>query len=190
MKRFTILPIAALVFSGACADTPSAPMSFERPQLATGNPPPPPVTGTGSVSFTSGISTAATTSASGDAGVASHDGCAAPPPELAFAIEGTYFQNKPGTIAWIHFSPVEGSDQGIIHESQTSQNASGKLTYLDFDIHLLDSRVSLLAGTGDFGSADGEIDAEIRVCGITYPYTGSFSFDWGTPPTCGELCFD
>jgi len=179
MKRFTLLlPIAALVLVGACADTPSAPQSFDRPQLDESPPPPPRLDGaTGFVNFVpDGFS--------GDAvGAAVPEDCEVP--ILAFPVEGTYFQNKPATHAYAHISPVGGSGNGIIKETQTKDDASGKLEFEGAVIRLIEWRPARPGGEllneakRSGGGAFGELDAEITACGSTNSVTGTFFYRWG-----------
>jgi len=181
MKRFTLLlPIAALVLVGACADTPSAPQSFDRPQLDESPPPPPRLDGaTGFVNFApddfSGQAVGATPGGPEDCEV----------PILAFPVEGTYFQNKPATHAYAHISPVGGSGNGIINETETRADASGKLEFEGAVIRLIEWRPApggelLNRAKRSDGFAYGELVAEITACGSTNLATGTFSYSWGS----------
>ncbi|MBA3558683.1 MAG: hypothetical protein H0W30_08800 [Gemmatimonadaceae bacterium] len=183
MTRFTLLPIAALVLVGACADTPSAPPSFERPSL-DGLAPPPRIEARGSVSFTQDGGVAGFSAAS-----VADAACVAPPISFTAVLDGTYFQNKPGTNAWAHFTAVGGSGQGKINETQNKQDASGILTIGGFDFSLIgwNPVLPLLSPTErNAGTATGDLEAEVRACGTTYSYTGEVTYSWGpiTPPPC------
>ncbi|MBC7791325.1 MAG: hypothetical protein H7Z74_15365 [Anaerolineae bacterium] len=181
MKRLTLLPFAALVLAGACADTPSAPPSFDRPSLA-GTPPPPRITSRGDVSLnpeTSGFA----------AGLASAEvtaEAACEPSSLSFELDGSYFRNNPANNAWASFTPVEGSGTGRLHETKKKQDASGHWTVLNYlgvehDIRLLTyDGSSLFTFPDNGGTAFGNLEAEVTACGQTLRYTGFIDIEWGS----------
>lgn len=187
MNRLKLLPLAALLLTGACADTPSAPPTFSRPSLA-GTPPPPRIEASGTATLSS--TEAAIASATG---IVAQDACV-PESPLIFVLEGTYLRNNPATNAWAHLTPVGGSGIGKIHETQTKQDASGQWTIVQnavqHDVHLLDyDGTSLFLFADNAGGAGGLLQAEVTACGQKTLYEGTIEFEWGTGIPCSE-CFD
>lgn len=181
MKRLTLLPIAALVLTAACADTPTA-LQSGGPLLGS-DPPPPPVTGRGTVSLGIAGGGERIGSVVVNLSEVSVLSTCEPSPVLAFSVDGSYFQNKPGNNAWIHFFAEDGSGHGNIHETKNKQDASGTLTVTDatveHHVHFLTYTGATLFQSPQSGFISGVLEAEVTACGSKFSYSGNISFDWG-----------
>lgn len=194
MWRFALL-CSVVTLTVACTDGPGAPSANtdEVSLLVEGDPPPPPLDGTGIARFSptgSDDLLRATESIT-------QDGCV--PPTFFFVIEGDYFQNKSERMARVNFTPVPGSGSGTIHETVNDlgdADAYGTLVVLGSDeqqheIHLLDyTGTSLFAyERGDFfGAIGGALVAKVTACGETVDYNGSVEFNW-VCSECGKKDF-
>lgn len=193
MWRFALL-CSIVTLTVACTDGPGAPNvnTDEVSLLLEGDPPPPPLDGTGIARFSrtgSDIGIAATERITQDVCV---------PPTFVFVIEGEYFQNKSGKMARVNFTPVPGSGSGTIHETANDPDpdASGTLVVLGSDgqqheIHLLDYIGTSLFTyeRGDFfGAIGGALVAKVTACGETMDYDGNIEFNW-VCSECGKKDF-
>jgi hypothetical protein len=182
MWRIALL-CSVVTFTVACGDVPGAPrVDADGLSLITeGDPPPPPLDGSGRASFApSDVEITATETGTQQVCV---------PPVFSFDIVGDYFQNQSERMARIHFVPVPGSGAGTIHETASNlgdPSASGSLIVIGSDgeqheIHLRDyTGTSLFTyQRGDFfGFIAGSLIAEVMACGETTAYTGTISFSW------------
>jgi hypothetical protein len=193
MWRFALL-CSVLTLTAACADGPAAPtMNTDGLSLVQeGDPPPPPLDGSGRASFGSEEGILATE-------IVTQQDCEFPP--LSFDIVGDYFRNNPENLARVNFTPEAlvptapdpGTGTGTIHETANPstallperQDASGTLVVIgsdgqQYEVHLLDYRgTSLFDGDDSFGSIFGPLDAVVMGCGERRETTGFISFSWG-----------
>jgi hypothetical protein len=176
---------SVLTLTAACGDGPGAPtVNTDEPLLVEeGDPPPPPLDGEGTASFSpsgSEESIDATESVTQQVCV---------PPTFAFDIAGNYFQNKTEKFARVYFTPVPGSGAGTIHETANNLGdpiASGTLVVIGSDglqheIHLLEYNGTSLftyQRGNFFGSIGGSLVAEVMACGEQTAYTGTITFRW------------
>lgn len=188
MKKLAMLLPAALLFA-ACSDIPSEPPvagpSFD-------NPPPPKLGGRGFVSL-GDVADIAALSLTIQALSCEDLGSGAL--AVAFPIDGNYFQNPPGTHAWVNFSPVGGSGQAWIREhgkalpnplEDLTLDAGGSVKYnqdgIDYQVHVLSYEGPPLRrpeGSDAAGGNFGELTAEVRACGRREIALGSINFNWG-----------
>ena len=187
---------SVLTLTTACGEGLNAPnVNTDRlPRLAAGDPPPPPLDGSGEVTFfRSDVDITVTQEVS-----VTQEVCV-PPPAIPLILEGTYLQNRAENNAWVHFRPIDGtgSGMGTIHEKarDPDQNASGtlvvRLADMDVQIHLRDYvGTSLFAfQPGDFfGALAGSLVAEVVACGENIMYTGAIVFEW-VCSECGKKDF-
>lgn len=198
MKKLALLLPAALLFA-ACSDTPSEP-PMGRPSFD--NPPPPKLAGTGVVAFGSSDFTALSLTIQAQ----SCEGLGSGPLTVAFPIDGSYFQNPPGTHAWVQFNPVGGTGQAWIrergkgppdpNEDPTTLEAGGLVKYTD--VLGVDYQVQLLSyvgtplrrpeGSDAAGFIFGVLTAEVRACGRREIAQGFIDYFWPSEEECEEFC--
>lgn len=194
MWRFTLL-CSVLTLTVACGDGPGAPSVNTDGLFLSheGDPPPPPLDGSGRVSFLqSDLSIEATE-------IATHQDCEPPTFPADITIRGDYFENQTHNSARIRFTPDPvlgmpdpGTGTGIIHERANPittplfdrQDASGTLVVMDINsqrhqIHLFnyDGAPLLLQGSAG-GISEGLLEAVVTVCGQKIEYTGDITFAW------------
>ena len=195
MKKLALLFPAALLFA-ACSDIPSEP-PVGRPSFD--NPPPPKLAGTGFVALGDALEF---TALSPTIQSLSCEDLGSGPLAVAFPIEGNYFQNPPGTHAWVNLSPVGGTGQAWIREhgkelpdpfEDLTLEAGGSVTYnvggVDFQVHFqsyFGVPLRRPEGLDAAGFIAGELTAEVRACGRSEIVQGFINYKWGLP-SC-EIC--
>lgn len=175
----------------ACGDVPGAPstQTDRLPRLQEGDPPPPPLDGSGEVTFVSS-----------DLEITLMQEACVPPAVIPIVLEGEYVQNRAQNNAWVHFRPVDGtgSGMGTIHETTNKPgdpDASGTLVVMVGDtkvqIHLREyfgTSLFLFEPGTFFGSLAGSLVADVVACGEKIDYTGEITFSW-VCSECGKKDF-
>jgi hypothetical protein len=200
MWRVALL-CSVVTLTVACGDVPAAP-SVNTDGLSLqfeGDPPPPPLDGSGRASF---APSGSEESIEATESVTQQD-CVLPV-FLSLVVVGDYFRNPTDNNARIRFTPVSGSGMGIIHETanpttaplEDRQDASGTIIAVATNtgerhrIHLVDYDGStLFFPTRSFGGIFGSLEAVVMACGEKTAYDGFIDFEWGVPPPDEEGAF-
>ena len=110
MRKYLAALVVATPFLASCADAPSAPLLDPQVSFAISNPPPPPVAGFG-FGFTSSETAFAASRLAAPLALlapendgASASNCLNGVGSLGACFPATFFQNGPGTNAWINFT--------------------------------------------------------------------------------------
>lgn len=127
------LALAALALTAlACSEQATAPSARDLTprRLVAGDPPPPPLTGTGDGSF-SATDAAVTGSAAPQLAICSAS-------LSSFIIDWKYFINRPEKSAWIHVDQPQFNGHSDFHSTDKKNDASGQIVGPDFTFKIND----------------------------------------------------
>ncbi|MEP6690212.1 MAG: hypothetical protein ABJD07_03590 [Gemmatimonadaceae bacterium] len=137
--RHVLAVVALAVVATACSDpvtAPPSPTSGLRAAFLIGDPPPPPLTGTGDGTFST-LSGAALSVATAVVGSSDpHQLCSVS--DFNFQFAWRYFINKPENNAWIHVDELQYNGHSDFHSTEKKNDASGQIVGPDFTFSLGD----------------------------------------------------